>query len=572
MWERDPTARVMRSRVHAAIDARVPGGARVLDLGCGTGIDSEWLWRTGRDVVGLDASAEMVGLAKERVPGAHFEQSEITQVPQLCAPGSFDAVLLDFGVPNCVSPEILAAVLAHCLRPGGWAFVVWMPRVPALWLAAQLLRGRWGMARQRLAARADVPVGGGHVSTHYPRVRRLQRVLDPEFELVERQALGLVLPPPRSRRTGGWAPSLDGLDARLGRLPLLRDLGDHSLWTLQRRARPKSAPAWSGLDRMARKRALGQAARTGVPAQLRTLILELTHGCQSACAGCDHRGPAGGEALDLGRALELAAEAKEMGAIEVMLTGGEPLLRPDLVPLMAGLRGLGLAVYLLTNGLALARQATAVAQYASAVWVSIDAPDGPGYLRTRGVAGFGAVCQGIEALRAAAPQLPIVARVTVSALNDAQLCEIAEHVRRLGCDQVSFLAADIASSQSFGRSQASDLAPGRPAVLRAQIASLRQRFPRPFLADSDVALQRLWRKPAADLGQMPHRPPGCDAPFTSVVVGPQLRLRPCFFLPSHGSAQQGLRLGMAQGHATLATLDVARNPVCARCVCWRKEP
>ena len=62
--------------------------------------------------------------------------------------------------------------------------------------------------------------------------------------------------------------------------------------------------------------------------RMSVLVLELTHGCNSRCLGCDHRGPAGGETLDALRCGALAREARSMGARQVLLTGGEPLLRP----------------------------------------------------------------------------------------------------------------------------------------------------------------------------------------------------------------------------------------------------
>ncbi|HYN84780.1 MAG TPA: class I SAM-dependent methyltransferase [Pyrinomonadaceae bacterium] len=69
-------------------------GRRVLDAGCGPGVYSEWLVGRGAEVLALDASPKMVGLARQRL-GARAE----VRVADLGAPldfvesESFDVVL-----------------------------------------------------------------------------------------------------------------------------------------------------------------------------------------------------------------------------------------------------------------------------------------------------------------------------------------------------------------------------------------------------------------------------------------------------------------------------------------------
>ncbi len=49
------------------------GAGPVLELGCGSGRDSEQLAALGLRVVGLDLSAESIARASERVPGSSFD-------------------------------------------------------------------------------------------------------------------------------------------------------------------------------------------------------------------------------------------------------------------------------------------------------------------------------------------------------------------------------------------------------------------------------------------------------------------------------------------------------------------
>src|SRR5918994_4953336 len=57
-------------------------GRRVLDIGCGTGRLSVALAEHARAKVwGVDASAEMLAVAKEKVPGVAFKQAHAESLP-----------------------------------------------------------------------------------------------------------------------------------------------------------------------------------------------------------------------------------------------------------------------------------------------------------------------------------------------------------------------------------------------------------------------------------------------------------------------------------------------------------
>src|SRR3954452_12963337 len=64
-------------------------GRRVLDAGCGTGRTSAWVAGAGAEVVGFDASPEMLRRARERVPSASFSLADPAE-PLPFGNGSFD--------------------------------------------------------------------------------------------------------------------------------------------------------------------------------------------------------------------------------------------------------------------------------------------------------------------------------------------------------------------------------------------------------------------------------------------------------------------------------------------------
>jgi SAM-dependent methyltransferase len=79
---------------------------RVLDAACGTGRHSVWLAARGHDVIGVDASPDMLAKAKAKLPDARFEQGDLTALPLPDA--SVDAALCALALVHaqtCVRPS-----------------------------------------------------------------------------------------------------------------------------------------------------------------------------------------------------------------------------------------------------------------------------------------------------------------------------------------------------------------------------------------------------------------------------------------------------------------------------------
>lgn len=62
------------------------GGNRVLDLGCGSGVQSKLLFEKGLEVIGLDLSPKMIAEAKKKVLGAKFVVGDMTMFDQRLYP------------------------------------------------------------------------------------------------------------------------------------------------------------------------------------------------------------------------------------------------------------------------------------------------------------------------------------------------------------------------------------------------------------------------------------------------------------------------------------------------------
>ncbi|AEW96265.1 MULTISPECIES: class I SAM-dependent DNA methyltransferase [Streptomycetaceae] len=107
----------------------LPAGARVLDLGCGTGLPTAGqLAAAGLDVTGVDLSAGMVELARRQVPQATFHRLDIADLAPgaagaaaLGGTGRYDAVAAFFSLLMLPRAEITEALTAihDLLVPGG---------------------------------------------------------------------------------------------------------------------------------------------------------------------------------------------------------------------------------------------------------------------------------------------------------------------------------------------------------------------------------------------------------------------------------------------------------------------
>jgi demethylmenaquinone methyltransferase / 2-methoxy-6-polyprenyl-1,4-benzoquinol methylase len=101
-------------RRRAVRELRVPGGALVADLACGTGDLSAELLAGGYRAIGFDFSHGMLENATVEVPLA---EADILRLP--LADGSVDGATCGFAMRNVTDLAALFAETARVVRPGG---------------------------------------------------------------------------------------------------------------------------------------------------------------------------------------------------------------------------------------------------------------------------------------------------------------------------------------------------------------------------------------------------------------------------------------------------------------------
>lgn len=243
----NPILCAMRQRVLAEVGRRVIRGSRILDLGCGPGVDDESLAREGYHVTAIDWSAQMVEEARMRMAAAGLsdrvavEHLGIHQLEQLPDRGGFDAALSNFGPLNCV-PDLASATVAISsrLRPGGVLIASVIGRICPWELALYFGRRNWNRARIRFAADpVRVPLNGQTVWMRYYTPAEFERSFAAAgLVRVELRGLGVFGPPPYleafARRHAFITDVLMRVDDVAGRWPLFRTWGDHFLIVLKK--------------------------------------------------------------------------------------------------------------------------------------------------------------------------------------------------------------------------------------------------------------------------------------------------------------------------------------------------
>jgi ubiquinone/menaquinone biosynthesis C-methylase UbiE len=100
--------------------------ARILDLGCGTGMFLEELAERNEIVIGVDSSMKMLDIARKRASGASLVCADADHLP--FKDRSFDVVVSVTLLQNVPEPVVTMKEIARVLKPKGIAIVTSLKR------------------------------------------------------------------------------------------------------------------------------------------------------------------------------------------------------------------------------------------------------------------------------------------------------------------------------------------------------------------------------------------------------------------------------------------------------------
>jgi len=208
-----------------------------------------------------------------------------------------------------------------------------------------------------------------------------------------------------------------------------------------------------------------------------TLVAELTYRCPLACGYCSNPLELARHAdeLDTAAWTRVFAEAAALGILQVNLTGGEPLVRPDLEPLVAAARAKDLYINLITSGIPsdAERLGRLAAAGLDSIQISIQDSDPRGAAWIAGRDDLDAKLEMAAAARALG--LPLTLNVVLHRGNIARVPDFIALAERLGAARL-----ELANTQYLGWALANRqaLLPSQAAVEEARIhaSAARQRL------------------------------------------------------------------------------------------------
>jgi SAM-dependent methyltransferase len=237
----------MRRDMWRSLDAAFPGPSRLIDLGCGTGLDAVRMAKRGHVVTAMDWSGAMVQRTRERAQSEHVQDwiepvaLGAHELRHLNGAGRYDGVYSNLGPLNCV-PDLgdVSQECARLLRPDGVLVFTVIGRYCPWEIAHYLRLRRWARATVRFH-RQVVPISMNEhtIWARYFGPREFYRAFRQNFRLEHHRGLCLFSPPPYltwvREHHPVWHERLQRLDRRVSHWPLLRAMGDHFLIVMKKR-------------------------------------------------------------------------------------------------------------------------------------------------------------------------------------------------------------------------------------------------------------------------------------------------------------------------------------------------
>lgn len=275
---------------------------------------------------------------------------------------------------------------------------------------------------------------------------------------------------------------------------------------------------------------------------------------------------------------------KKLKVQRIALSGGEALMHSNLWKFCDVLHSIGTKISLLSTGLTLSHHAKNVVAHCDDVIVSLDGSEEI-HNRIRNIPGaFEKLKEGVMAVKAIDSTFRITGRTVLQKQNFRDFPNIVEAAKRIGLDEISFLAADV-SSEAFNRpnpweeGKVSEIALNKneiqefDSILKKSFSDYKKDYDSKYIAESQRKMMEMSQHYRALAGLADFPVKRCNAPWVSAVVESDGNVLPCFFHKRYGSIKDASFLDLINSQKAIdfrKNLDVTKDPICKKCVCSLK--
>ena len=226
-----------------------PPGSRVLEVGCGTGLETIPLAQSGVEIVAVDLSRKMLeelnrkarsASVSERIESRRTSASGLKIITDEFGPGTFDGAFSHYGALNC-EPRLdsVPIVLYELMKPQALVSLGILNRT----CLSEMVLFSIGLQPRRALARLNSPIPANlsrfGVSVFAYGPADIEKIFASGFRAEGILGVSVTIPPPqlgnRLRRHGRLLSLLERADESLADRPFFRCLGDYFLMALRRR-------------------------------------------------------------------------------------------------------------------------------------------------------------------------------------------------------------------------------------------------------------------------------------------------------------------------------------------------
>jgi len=295
---------------------------------------------------------------------------------------------------------------------------------------------------------------------------------------------------------------------------------------------------------------------------------------------CDYWKTIGYDDLSLDDIEDLSYDIEECKTNEIVITGGEPLIRKDIKDILHIFKDINVDISLFTNGLFLEQSLETINTCVSKLFIPVDGSHSNLHDRIRGAEIFHIIEKLIPGIRERYPNIQLTAWCTIQKLNIQNLASIVWKVQELGFQNLVFKPVDVISTH-FGRKEKPDLLSLVP--LKTDIYQLEQRtFPeleklrisfsdKSFTFTDSGYLNNILTYLKSFYDRQVQTSVNCNITRHSILIDAKGLVQPCYFQDPIGDVQDESLSDILQRYKRSGGMSsrgskLINQSICQRCV------